>query len=136
MSRTRAVTVVSPGGKAISDPTPGLLQNWTVLSFDTKPSTCWNASRVHARPLAVRASNRQLRSLIALLSACDPPKPCELTAGTPPMFGGGPLSHTAVLPLPSGRETSNWASGSTLGSLGSERNVTVPTSRLLTPGLA
>jgi len=129
------VTVVSPIGKAISVPTPGLVQNCTVLVLATKLSTCINASRVQARLVLVRASNRQVRSLTALLFACDPPKG-RVAAGTPPMFGEGPASQTLVLPLPSARDTISWRSGRILELLGSDLNVTVPTGRPLIPGLA
>jgi hypothetical protein len=81
-----------------------LVQNCTVLADDTNPSTCWKASRVQARLPAVRASKRQLRSLIALAAAWDPPNVGGSTAGTPPIIGGGPLSQTLALPLPSGLE--------------------------------
>lgn len=73
---------------------------------------------------------------MALLTACEPPKAGGLTAGTPPTSELGPASHTAGLPLPSGRDVTIWKSGRMLGSTGSLLNVTEPTVRPLMPGLA
>jgi len=82
-----------------------------------------------------RASKRQLKSLIASLEACVPPKLAGFTAGTPPMRGGR-MSHTVVLPLPRGREATIWKSGRTLRSVALQLKVDVPTGRPLMPGLA
>ena len=77
----------------------------------------------------MRALKRHAKSLIALADACVPPNIGGFTAGTPPIGGSGPSSHTAVLPLPSGFDDRSCRLGRTLGSLGSELNVTCPTGR-------
>lgn len=131
----RTVTRVSPSGKAISEPTPSVGQNCTRVVLTTKLGSCWRL-RVHASPLEARALKRQLRSLIAFADACEPPNIGGSVAGTPPIGGSGPLSHTFVLPLPSGRETTIWRLGSRFGSLRLELNVVCPTARLDGPGRA
>jgi len=52
-SRTRAVTRVSPIGKAISEPTPAAVQNWARELDITKAGSC-EALRVHASPVEPR----------------------------------------------------------------------------------
>lgn len=73
---------------------------------------------------------------MALATAWVPPKAIGTVAGTPPIGGSGPSSHTARLPLPSARETIICRSGRTFGSLREEEKVVVPTARPLMPGLA
>jgi hypothetical protein len=117
VSVTRTVTRVSPAGNAISAPMPTCGQNWTRVEEITNAAS-WEALRVHASVELERASNRQARSLIALADACVPPKTGGLTAGTPPIGGFGPLSHTVALPFPSGRDTTICRFGSAFGSVG------------------
>ena len=131
----RAVTRVSPTGNAISEPTPTAGQNCTRVVATTKLGSCWLLS-VQASPDVVRALNRHERSLIALADAWLPPNIGGLVAGTPPIGGSGPSSHTSVLPLPSARDTTTWRFGSALGSPRSELYVTCPTGRLPSPGRA
>lgn len=117
-------------------PTPVRVQNCTVVPAIVNPSVCVKGSRVQAVRLP-RASNLQLRSLIALLTACEPPKVAGTTAGTPPSWlDAGPASHMSTLPLPSARDVTIWKCGRIFGLLGWELNVTVPTGRRLSPGMA
>lgn len=134
-SVTRAVTRVSPSGKAISEPTPTAGQNCTRVVDTTKLGSCW-LLRVQASPVVARALNRQLRSLMALAAAWLPPNIGGSTAGTPPIGGSGPSSHTSLLPLPSARETTTCRLGSRFGSSRLELNVFCPTGRPLWPGRA
>lgn len=57
-----------------------------------------------------------------------------MIAGTPPSIEPE-SSQTAVLPSPSGRETSIWRSGNTVGSLGFQLNALFPTAAPVPPGL-
>jgi len=57
---------------------------------------------VHASPALVRASKRQDRSFTVFTFWS---KIGGLSAGTPPIGGLGPSSHTKALPFPSARDT-------------------------------
>ncbi len=122
-SVTRTSTRVSPTAKAISEPTPIAGQNCTRVVETVNDGSCW-LLRVQASPVDTRALNRHARSLMALAEAWVPPNMGGTTAGTPPIGGLGPSSHTALLPLPSARDTRIWKFGRTFGSPRLELNVT------------
>jgi len=67
-----------------------------------------------------RETDAQLKDFaLGDFDTCVPPNIGGFTAGTPPIGGSGPSSHTAVLPLPSGFDDRSWKLGRTLGSPGS-----------------
>lgn len=77
------------------------------------------ADPVQASLGAVRALNRQPKSLRASEIGCVTSKLGGLTAGTPPIFGWA-ASHTAALGFaPSDRDDSIWKAGRAAGSFGS-----------------
>lgn len=133
-SRHCTAKIVLPLGNRISFPITVSVHTWTVESERTKAGRS-SASSVHGK--SVFSLNRQPKSFNARATASELGSKSKLgNPGTPPIGrGGGPLSHTSVLPLPSGREARICTSGQVVGSLMFAR-LRVSGALLLVPGLA
>ena len=93
-------TTVSPGWNSADTGT--WKQNWLRVPAPRKAKSP-KLLRVHATVVVSCTENRHSMSWIAWVIAAPAAKSGGSTPGTPPNgVGGGPMSHTAVLPNPTG----------------------------------
>ena len=128
-SRKRAVSRVSPSGKALSAFIT--LQNCTTRGAEEMKVGEPNASTVQARAGFVLAWKVQLKSLSASATVCVMLKSGGSNPGMPPAVHTPPGS-----PSPRGREASICRSGRSVGSLAFQLNSTLPTAAPSVPGTA
>ncbi len=127
-SRTRACTVVSPGGKLLSR--SARKQNWTRRGSDDTNVAVPKSSIVHAVVRFALARKTHPRSLRALETSWVREKSFGLSAGTPRFV------HTEESPSPNGADTCTCKSGRLWASCGSKLKTPLPTDDPLGPGTA